>query len=245
MRKSFKNVKYVVGDVRDKDFIDYQVQVGEYDAVFLVAALKHVDVLEFNPEEAVKTNILGTMNVAESCIKHKVKYCVFSSTDKAVNPINAYGGTKFVAEKILFNKNRLQEYTHFSVFRWGNILGSRGSVIPFFAEKMKNGEEVPITDLAMTRFWLTIEDACKFMISNFQSAKKDRAMIPPLKSSGISEVIKSISRLTNKTSSVRIVGLRPGEKIHEEMWLGFDSNKCDKYSNDELDFLIKPVLEGA
>lgn len=207
------------------------------DCVFLTAALKHVDVLEDNPLESVKTNILGVQNVIDACLINDVKYCVFSTTDKAVKPINVYGASKMIAEKMVHQANKYNK-TKFSVFRWGNVVGSRGSAIPMFIEKIKNSERIPLTDPDMTRFWIRIEDAAKFMINNF----KYGSLIPKMKAYPVINLCDFIASKMNKTAKFEIVGLRKGEKIHEDMTETWNSKDAEKYNEEELNTLLEGFI---
>ena len=216
MRRRYPDVRFVIGDIRDKASLK-PVLVGA-DVVFHVAALKHVDVLEANPTEAIKTNILGTINVAEAAIEAKVPFVVFSSTDKAVLPINTYGMTKASSERYLLNLNKQQDGTRFSVFRWGNVMGSRGSVVHYFAETLKADGLVNITDPRMTRFWIHISDAVDFMLSNYWTAAADDVMIPPMKAAGVLDLAHVTALATGHPKyQIRLSGIRPGEKIDETL----------------------------
>lgn len=249
MRAALQNpaqVSFCLGDIRDRSSFERYLEGA--DVVFHFAALKHIDVLEEFPEESLKTNVLGTINVADACIAQKVPFCVFSSTDKAVEPINAYGMSKGLSEKILFRRNETQKTTCFSVYRWGNVLGSRGSVIPMFAEKLRAGEPVPLTSSDMTRFWIPIEKAVEFILSTYDGAKKCHAMIPPIKGASVVDVIHSVARVVGVESVVaKPVGLRRGEKIHESLRGAseggvLNSGACENYTADELDELVRGVL---
>lgn len=216
MASKFKGspVVFMLGDIRDKDRLEQGLHGAH--TVFHVAALKHVDSMEENPEESVKTNVLGTINVADAAIRCGVKHVVFSSTDKAVDPINVYGMSKGISEKVLFNRNRVQSTTQFSVFRWGNVLGSRGSIIPVFVNQIKNNLPIPLTDKDMSRFWIRIEDAVKFMLLTYEGASSSSVMIPPIRSAFVKDVASTIALLLNKDEPVfQDVGIRKGEKLHE------------------------------
>ncbi len=233
-----KRLSFTLGDVRDLSTV--RGAMRGIHTVFYVAALKHVDTLEFNPEEAVKTNVLGTMNVADAAQSEGVRYVAFSSTDKAVAPINAYGMSKALAEKILLNRNRNGK-TSFSVFRWANVMGSRGSVIPLFAETLKSQGVAYITDPEMTRFWIRIEDAARFMIEHHWKA--NGVMIPPMKAASVLRVIDRIAAHCGLDEyQVKRIGIRPGEKLHETITEGISSDTAEKYSDEELDGLLESVL---
>lgn len=221
-------LSFVIGDIRDPLCLS-RVFRGA-DAVFHVAALKHVDSMELNPEECVRTNILGTMNVADAAEVAGVRYVVFSSTDKAVDPLNVYGMSKGISERILLNRNTQQTKTRFSVFRWGNIANSRGSILPSFIESIKKNEPVYITSTEMTRFWIKIEDAVSFMLENYTDASLDDAMIPPIKCAPLMSVVESLaSLLGSHPRNLKIVqtGLRPGEKLHESLRSRFEGEPME------------------
>jgi UDP-N-acetylglucosamine 4,6-dehydratase len=248
MRKRFPNVRYVIGDIRDKNSL--RPVLADAYAVFHVAALKHVDVLEANPTEAIKTNVLGTINVAEAAVEAGVKYVVFSSTDKAVLPINTYGMTKATSERYLLNLNVHQDKTQFSVFRWGNVMGSRGSVVHLFAKSIQDEKMVSVTDPRMTRFWIHIKDAVDFMLENFKSASPSDVMIPRMKAAGVLDLAASTAKAIGASSKYRInlVGMRPGEKVHEVLFSSHEycirSDTAEKYTEAELTDLVKRSLSA-
>lgn len=242
--REFPGVKCIIGDVRDKDCLRHPL--SDADVVFLVAALKHVDVAEDNPVEAFKTNVLGTINVSEVACEMGVPHVVFSSTDKAVLPVNAYGHTKAMSEKYLFSLNRKNHATKFSVFRWGNVLGSRGSVIHLFSKSLDE-KKICLTHQDMTRFWIHIEDAVKFMLENYRDAPIDRALIPPMKASTVVRLADAIARYKGVSAyDMEVIGIRPGEKIHEQLESNHDfclrSDNCEQYCDRELDLMVREVL---
>ncbi len=245
LKIKYPNIKTILGDVRDKDAVS-KAMVG-IDAVFLFAAIKHIDFAEENPLEAIKTNILGVVNVADACCDNNVGYCVFSSTDKAVLPINVYGMTKAIAERYLFHKNRRQDITFFSVFRWGNILGSRGSVLNYFSDALKNKRPIDITDKRMTRFWLRIEKAAQFVLDNYKNAPEDEAMIPPMGAARVEEVLAATADVLKIPEyKTKYVGIREGEKIHECVHSNHDvcirSDNSGEFSREELIDMITDLV---
>lgn len=247
MKRRFPDVRYVIGDIRDKASLK-PVLAGA-DSVFHVAALKHVDVLEANPTEAIKTNILGTINVAEAAIEAKVPYVVFSSTDKAVLPINTYGMTKATSERYLLNLNSQQDTTKFSVFRWGNVMGSRGSVVHVFAQSLKTESMVRVTDPRMTRFWIHIEDAVDFMLKNYEFAPRYDVMIPEMRAANVLDLAHATANVVGVPRyQIHTCGIRPGEKIHEVLHSSHDyclrSDTADKYSLDELQAMVERALNA-
>lgn len=241
MAEKFKGaeISFLLGDVRDLGAL--RAAMRDVYVVFHAAALKHVDSLEFNPEEAVKTNVLGTMNVADAAVDQGVRYVVFSSTDKAVSPINAYGMSKALSEKIFLNRNRTQTRTLFSVFRWGNIIASRGSVIPIFAKTLKAEKKAYLTHPDMTRFFIRIDEAASFMIDKYRVA--DGVMIPPMKATKISHVIMAVSRVLGIVGDIHLAGIRPGEKIHESISDLVHSDSAPQMTMTEIDAMVKHALE--
>lgn len=201
----YENIRYFIGDVRDKERM--KLALRGVDIVIHAAALKQVPTLEYNPTEAVKTNIYGTQNVIEACIDCKVEKAIFISTDKAVNPINLYGATKMAAEK-LWNAANTYNATKFSSVRYGNVIGSRGSVIPLF-QSLK-GDTVPVTDPEMTRFWLTLEQAVELVLIAYRHDKTG-TYIPLLKSMSMRSLAMCFKE------KIEVIGIRPGEKTHESL----------------------------
>lgn len=207
-------IKSQLGDVRDYNAI-YNATKG-MDIVIHAAALKRIDMIESHVYESVCTNVLGSLNVVKACMENNVPRALLVSTDKACLPINAYGGCKFVAEK-LFANNSNSNNTVFSVVRYGNVLQSTGSVIPFFCEKIRNGEAVPLTDEAMTRFFIPKEQAVELIFKALLYGTGGQVFVPRLPAFKIIDLIEVLQEeLGNKTDIV-VVGLRPGEKIHEAM----------------------------
>lgn len=243
LKDEFKSSRLTcyLGDV--KDISSLHRPMAGVDVVFHVAALKHVDTGEYNPEETIKTNVLGTINVADACEQAGVKYCVFSSTDKAVEPINLYGMTKAISEKVLLRRNRVQTKTQYAVYRWGNVTGSRGSAIPIFLQAIRSNKPIPITDFEMTRFWIRIEDAVSFMLKTYQTSDGLAVMIPPIKAASVTTVVEVLAKLDGKNAvEFEKVGLRPGEKIHEALESGFYSDIAPQYTHDELELLLKDFV---
>lgn len=237
LKRLFPKVKFVIGDIRDYESLKPHF-LGK-TTVFHLAAMKHVDVAEENPEEAIKINLLGSLNVAKACIESNVGYCAFSSTDKAVLPINTYGMCKGVSEKYYFHLNKTQDITRFSVFRWGNVLGSRGSVLHSFLESLKTKKEVNITDARMTRFWVDIKDVARFILDRYEDAPKDEALIPPMKASRVIKLAELCARsLGLNNYKINYTGIRPGEKIHECLRSEHDfcvrSDTIEHYSDEEI-----------
>lgn len=215
MQQSFpgeRRLRFFLGDVRDRERL-YRALDG-IDAVVHAAALKQVPAAEYNPFEAVKTNIQGAQNVIDACIDSGVRRVVALSTDKASSPINLYGATKLVSDKLFVQGNTYagSRGTRFSVVRYGNVVGSRGSVVPFFAERASSGV-LPITDERMTRFFITLGQGVDFVLSSLEQMVGGEIFVPKIPSMTITEVAKAIA----PTARLEVVGIRPGEKLHEEM----------------------------
>ncbi len=244
MRRDFPQLNYVLGDVRDQASLASVMRNAS--VVFLLAAIKHVEAAEQNPLEALKTNCLGAANVAEVALEYGVDYVVYSNTDKAVLPITTYGYTKAFAQNLLLSLNG-RSSTAFSVFNWGNIAASRGSVIPTFISALIRDCRVSVTDARMSRFWMTIEQAASFMLANFASAPADRAMIPPVKGALVVRIVETIAKILGITGyKIDIIGLRGIEKMHEVLQSSHEgcirSDTCPQYSDAELDALLRPIV---
>jgi len=205
-------LKYVLGDVRDRDRLSRVFNGVDY--VIHSAALKQVPAAELNPEEYIKTNVLGAMNIIEAALDNKVKKVIALSTDKAANPINLYGATKLCSDKLFVAANiySASEGTKFAVVRYGNVLGSRGSVIPFFKERAATGV-LPITDERMTRFWITLDQAVHFVINSLEMSKGGEIFVPRIPSMKITDLAEAIA----PECKMQFVGIRPGEKLHETL----------------------------
>lgn len=252
MRRAFgdyRGLRFLIGDVRDMHAIGRALY--DTETVFHVAALKHIDICEENPIEAMRTNVLGTFNVAETALDRCIPRVVFASTDKAVMPINTYGHCKAISERYLLGLNAKQPFTKFSVFRWANVLGSRGSVVHRFAETLSKWQRVDITDVEMTRFWIRIQDAARFMIDMHAKAPLTSVAIPPMKAASVLRLAASVARsLGVPKYHVNVVGTRPGEKIHEAIdWSTkqglVTSDSAEQYSDAELDHMVRPICAEA
>lgn len=239
-------VKYKLGDIREDN-----LNLSQFDVVFHVAALKHVDILEDNPAEGYRTNVVGTLNLAHAAMRDYVPYFVFSSTDKAVDPINAYGYSKAMAEKALYHLNADQDRTLFSVFRWGNVLGSNGSAIHGWVRALLKNEPVMFTDRRMTRFWITIEQAVDYMLETFATGQLTQsAYVPPgIRAAPIVQVVDIIADILKIKNYESVeIGFRPGEKMHEAMFsqhspLHLTSETAEQYTKKELELLLRPLVE--
>ena len=216
MAKQFNDdsrVRFFVGDVRDKDRL-YRALDG-VDYVIHAAATKIVPTAEYNPFECIKTNINGAMNLIDACLDSNVKQLVALSTDKASSPTNLYGATKLASDKLFVAANSYSGKTKckFSVVRYGNVMGSRGSVIPFFLERVMNSQSIPITDERMTRFMITLNQAVNLVWDAFDDSVGGEIYVKKIPSMGIMDIANAVSN----SSKTEIIGIRPGEKLHEQM----------------------------
>jgi UDP-N-acetylglucosamine 4,6-dehydratase (inverting) len=214
----FPNIRFFIGDVRDKERLIRAMEGVDY--VIHAAAMKHVPIAEYNPDECVKTNIGGAENVIDACLKTGVSRVVALSTDKACAPINLYGATKLTSDKLFIAANNIRgkRDIRFSVVRYGNVMGSNGSVIPFFMSKRKEGI-LPVTDVHMTRFNISLQEGVDMVLFAMQHGWGGEVFVPKIPSYKITDVAKAIG----PECEVKIVGIRPGEKIHEEMITSSDS----------------------
>ena len=221
--------RFYLGDVRDKNRLEWAIQEN-VDIVVHTAALKQVPATEYNPFETVQTNIIGSQNLIEVCIKKNVDKVMLISTDKAVSPINLYGSTKLTAEKLFISANIFKgsKKTKFSVIRYGNVMGSRGSVIPIFLNQNKNLlAPFTVTDRNMTRFNISLTAAANFVNTCISKMKGAEVFIPKIPSYRILDLVKAI----NPKKKIKYIGIRPGEKIHEELIEPSDSNKITESKN--------------
>ena len=211
-------IRYLIGDVRDLPRLEKALE--GIDIVFHAAALKHVPVIEYNPFEAIKTNVLGTQNLIDACLKENVETVVGIGTDKAVSPLNTYGATKLLMEKLLTTAQNyldIDKYkTKFLAVRYGNVLGSSGSVLPKFVSQIKKKQKITITDPNMTRFSLTMDEALDFILKSTSIGKGTEVFVPKLKSYSINGLKESLFELLENTGE-KIISLRPGEKMHETL----------------------------
>ncbi len=228
-------VRFFLGDIRDRDRL--KTAFHGVDLVVHAAALKQVDTAEYNPMEYVKTNILGSENVLQAAIDAGVKKVVALSTDKASSPANLYGATKLTADKLFIAGNHYAAGydTRFSVVRYGNVMGSRGSVIPFFRNLVEKGEPLPITDFRMTRFWITLPQAVDFVLDSFNDMAGGELYVPRIPSMLVPDLARAIS----PDSELVEVGIRPGEKLHEEMISVEDSRRTLKRHDR---YVVMPTL---
>lgn len=227
------NIRYFIGDVRDVNRL--RRAMNGVDIVIHAAALKQVPACEYNPMEAIKTNILGSSNVIEAALDSGVKKVMALSTDKAVNPVNLYGATKLAAEKLFVQSNAYAAgtTTRFSCVRYGNVIGSRGSVIPIFIKQRATGK-LTITDERMTRFWLTLEQGVRFVISCTEQMHGGEVFVPKIPSTRIIDLARAIA----PKAELEVIGIRPGEKLHEVL-----IHRDEARSTIELDdmFVVQPT----
>ncbi len=238
LRAEFKDdsrIRWFIGDIRDIERLKRALHGIDY--VIHAAALKQVDTGEYNPMEFIKTNVMGSQNVIDASIEAGVKRVVALSTDKASSPINLYGATKLTADKLFIAANNYSfSYgTTFSVVRYGNVMGSRGSVIPFFRNLALEGKPLPLTDLRMTRFWINIDAAVRFVLSSLEIMKGGELFVPRIPSMRLIDLANAV----DSRAEIIEIGMRPGEKLHEEMISADDSRRTllvgDRY-------IVSPVV---
>ena len=240
MQNEFKEyeskMRYFIGDVRDKDRLKRAFEGVDY--VIHAAALKQVPACEYNPNEAIKTNINGAQNVIDAALDSNVKKVVALSTDKAVNPVNLYGGTKLVSDKLFVAANAYagNKDISFSIVRYGNVAGSRGSIIPLFNNIIKNGgTELPITDFRMTRFWISLTEGVELVIKALKEAKGGETFISKIPSFKVTDLAEAMLPGCTKKE----IGIRPGEKLHEIMVTPEDSFNTYEYDKH---FIVYPQV---
>lgn len=230
-------MRYFIGDVRDKERVMQAFKGVDY--VIHAAALKHVPVAEYNPTECIRTNINGAENVIRAAIENRVKKVIALSTDKAANPINLYGATKLVSDKLFVAANNMvgSDIPRFAVVRYGNVVGSRGSVVPFFKRLLADGsDELPITDAQMTRFWITLQQGVDLVLNGFARMYGGEIFVPKIPTVRITDLAEAVAPGVPH----KIVGIRPGEKLHEQM-----IPKDDSYRTLEFDdhYVIMPAIK--
>lgn len=238
MQQEFNDpaMRYFLGDVRDGERLKQAMR--DIDYVVHAAALKQVPAAEYNPTECIRTNITGAENVIHAAIHNGVYRVIALSTDKAANPINLYGATKLVSDKLFVAANNIvgNHPTRFAVVRYGNVVGSRGSVVPFFRKLIAEGAtELPITDERMTRFWITLEDGVDFVIKNFGRMHGGEIFVPKIPSSVMTDLAKAMA----PHLPVKIIGIRPGEKLHEIMCPRDDAHHTLEFHDH---YVIEPSI---
>ena len=230
-------MRYFIGDVRDSDRLKLAFRGVDY--VVHAAALKQIPAAEYNPMECIKTNINGANNVIDVALEQGIEKVVALSTDKAVNPINLYGATKLAADKLFVAANNIagDMKTRFSVVRYGNVVGSRGSVVPFFQKLVQEkAAEIPITDPRMTRFWITLQQAVDLVLNSFARMKGGEIFVPKIPSMTMTDLAEALA----PGIPTKIIGIRPGEKLHEAMFSKESSHLALEFADH---FVIKPTIE--
>lgn len=230
-------LRFFIGDVRDRTRLEMAMR--DVDVVIHAAAIKHVPVAEYNPSECIHTNVIGAENVVHAALANGVKRVVALSTDKAANPVNLYGASKLASDKIFIAANNLSGRigTRFSVVRYGNVVGSRGSVIPFFRKLLKNGaQELPVTDPKMTRFWITLQQGVDFVLSCVRVMRGGELFVPKIPSMRILELAQAIA----PEIPVKVIGIRPGEKLHEMLITPEDARTAVELKDR---YVIRPAYQ--
>ncbi|WP_445479402.1 UDP-N-acetylglucosamine 4,6-dehydratase (inverting) [Lysinibacillus irui] len=247
MKQEFQDerIRFFIGDVRDKDRL-YRAFDG-VDIVIHAAAMKHVDACEYNPFEAVKTNIHGAQNIIEAAIDRGVEKVIALSTDKACSPVNLYGATKLASDKLFVAANAYvgEKKTRFAVVRYGNVVGSRGSVVPFF-KKIRDTGKLPITDERMTRFWITLDQGVQFVLDNLGRMYGGEIFVPKIPSMKVTDLAKAIA----PECEIEVIGIRPGEKLHEAMIMEDDARHTLEFDGyyviqPELAWFTQEQLDGG
>lgn len=211
-------VKCVIGDVRDFQKLDTTMRIHKPDYVIHTAALKRVDDMEFHPDECMKTNVYGSENVAIASLNNGIKKCILISTDKACQPVNVYGSSKFIAERIFTNYDYNSETTIFASVRYGNVIASRGSFIPLWVEQIAKDGQITVTSKECSRFLFTLEDAVDTVLDSLKAAEGGEVFIPKIKSFSMDTIISAVKKITNESEiKIKNIGMRPGEKLHEDM----------------------------
>ncbi len=232
-----ENMRFFLGDVRDRERLRQAMRGVDY--VIHAAALKQVPAAEYNPMECIKTNVHGAENVIHAALENEVEKVIALSTDKAANPVNLYGATKLASDKLFVAANNIagERRTSFSVVRYGNVVGSRGSVVPFFKRKIAEGAEfLPITDKRMTRFWITLQQGVEFVFNSFARMHGGEIFVPKIPSVRIVDLANAMA----PELPIKIVGIRPGEKLHEVMCPSDDSHHTLEFHDH---YVIQPTIK--
>lgn len=236
-------LRFFIGDVRDYQRLTRALE--DTDIVFHAAALKHVPIVEYNPFEAIKTNVIGSQNVIDACLHENVEKAICIGTDKAVSPLNTYGATKLLMEKLFVTaSNYLKKDRHATEFiavRYGNVLGSSGSVVPKFIDQIRKKQKITITDENMTRFSILMDEALDFILNASIRGKGSEIFIPKLKAYSIMDVKDALGEIL-ETPEVEFVGIRPGEKLHESL-INHDEMKY-AWEFDDMYMIINPLIQN-
>ena len=211
------NITRIIGDVRDYDKINTSLKIHKPDYIIHTAALKRIDDMEFHPDECIKTNINGSDNIARAALENNIEKCILVSTDKACKPVNVYGSSKFIAERLFTNYDYNSPSTIFASIRYGNVIASRGSFIPLFLEWIKEDKTISVTSEDMTRFLFTLSDAVNAVLGALDNAMGGEVFVPQINSYTLPICIKALETISNKKAKTKVIGLRPGEKLHEDM----------------------------
>jgi len=207
----------VIGDIRDFNKLNVTLKRYKPDYIIHTAALKRIDDMEFYPDECVKTNINGSENVARAALENNIEKCILVSTDKACQPVNVYGSSKFIAERIFTNYDYHSTSTTFASVRYGNVIASRGSFIPLWIDMINDNQTLKVTSEAMTRFLFTLDDAVDTVLGALEHAVGGEVFVPQINSYTLPTCIKALGKMLNKEPKTELMGLRPGEKLHEDM----------------------------
>jgi len=211
------DITCIIGDVRDYDKLSTSLKIHRPDYIIHTAALKRIDDMEFHPDECIKTNINGSDNVARAALVNEVKKCILVSTDKACQPVNVYGSSKFIAERLFTNYDYTSTGTVFASVRYGNVIASRGSFIPLFMKWINDKKTINVTSESMTRFLFTLSGAVDAVLGALENAEGGEVFVPQINSYTLPTCIKALEQITGTQSTTKVVGLRPGEKLHEDM----------------------------
>jgi FlaA1/EpsC-like NDP-sugar epimerase len=245
MQRKFNNnkLKFIIGDIRDYKALKQASKNIDY--IFHLAALKHVPICEEQPYEAAKTNILGVENLIKAAIENSVHKVIDVSTDKAVDPINVYGMTKAIGEKLIIHANTITDKTRFVCIRAGNVLGTNGSVVPYFIDQIKRCNEITITDTEMTRYFLTLKQAIQLVFKAINNSIGGETFVMKMPGYKIIDIAKIIqNELGDKHCKVKIIGKRPGEKLHEVLISRYEAENAYIYDKDYFIILPQINIEG-
>ena len=238
-----ERLRFFIGDVRDKDRLSRALK--DVNIVIHAAALKQMPVAEYNPFEAVKTNVLGTENLIEACLDNNVELVLGIGTDKAVSPVNTYGATKFLMERLLVSANffKGKQKIKFLCVRYGNVLGSRGSIVPVFVNQIKSGKKVTITDPLMTRFNIPMDEALNLIFRALKNGKGGEIFVPKLKAYKVGDMKDAIIEGLNSNAESELISIRPGEKIHEFL-INYDELR-NTFENDNDYVIVDKQLQDS
>ena len=234
-------LRFFIGDIRDKDRLSRALE--DVNIVIHTAALKYVPVAEYNPFEAVKTNVSGTQNLVEACLDNGVEIALAIGTDKAVAPFNTYGGTKFLMERLFVSANYYKGNHNIKFFcvRYGNVLGSRGSIVPTLVEQIKSGKKITITDTSMTRFNITMDKALDLIFRALQNSQGGEVFVPKLKAYKVGDIRDAILELLKSKTETEVISVRPGEKYHETL-ISKDEIR-NTYENNHDYIILEPQIQ--